>query len=92
MITKTGAIECNGVDASRFSLFCNARADDSCRFDVAAILDALANLRLECRRSREDFVAACTDDLRVNMARRAMNAQAINLEFTDLCAAPAGTT
>src|SRR4029079_18115478 len=52
--------------------------------DVAAVLDRLAQLRLDSRGARQYFCTARIDDLRVHMSVRTMDREARDAQFRDL--------
>src|SRR5690242_9930981 len=77
VVLESGAIEGDRLDASRLSLLRDAFADDGGRRAVATRLHVLAHVRLERRRAGEDLVARRRDDLRVNVAVRPRDHQAV---------------
>src|SRR4051812_21288989 len=76
MEPEPGAIERDGLDAEGLRLLGDALAHDRSRRLVAAVLEVLAHVGLEGRRTGQHLVAGRRDDLRVDVAVRAAHREA----------------
>jgi hypothetical protein len=77
VIAEARTIERDRVDSGSLCLLGNACANDCCSFNIAATFDALTYFFFQRRRRRQYSATIRTDDLRINMTRRTVNAEAI---------------
>src|SRR5437764_8035082 len=83
VILESRTIERDRVDASGLRLLRDALADQrGCRA-VAAVLDVLTYIGLEAGSARQNLVTAWRDDLRVNVAVRPRDHQAVRALLGD---------
>src|SRR5690606_34781234 len=76
VVLEARPVESDPLDAGGQRALGDALADRPRRLDVAAGLQGLAHLRLDGRGGGEHAPAARIDDLRVDVPRRAVHAQA----------------
>src|SRR5690554_2029021 len=90
VILEAGAIEGNPGDTGALCSFSKQLAYFGCRFGVAG--RTFSQLFIESGRSCQNLAAIGSGDLCVDMARRAVDAQAVNAQLTDLQACAGSTT
>src|SRR5690606_1892804 len=90
MVVITSAVERNLADTRSFSALSNHRADFCCRSNVTChrATQGLVQGRSSC----QNLSTACRNDLGIDVTRRAVYAQSVHIQLTDLGSGPACAT